>query len=119
MSQERSIEDLVSAVSRFAADREWSRFHDPKNLAMALSSEAGELLAILRWIGNADSDAFSRTPENAERIRNEIADVGILLLLLCERLNVSLSSAIDEKLKLNEAKYPVERSRGRSEPPSD
>jgi hypothetical protein len=54
------LQSLVSAVGSFADERDWNQFHDPKNLAMALSSEAGELAAIFRWIDNADADAFAR-----------------------------------------------------------
>lgn len=118
MKPSDSQAELLALVRKFAADREWSRFHDPKNLAMALASEAGELLAILRWVASADADAFARAPENAERIRHEVADVGILLLLLCDRVGITLDAAIRDKLQLNASKYPVEVSRGRSERPT-
>lgn len=118
MMPDDSTVSLASAVRKFADDREWSGFHDPKNLAMALASEAGELLAILRWVANADADDFARAPENAVRIRHELADVGILLLLLCDRIGITLEDAIREKLKLNALKYPIAQSRGRSERPT-
>ena len=109
---------LVAELREFVAERDWSQFHDPKNLAMLLSSEAGELLAEYRWIPNDRADAFSRDPEARERITNEIGDVGIALLLLCDRTGIDLQSAMRDKLARNRARYPVELSRGRAARPT-
>src|SRR6185369_1186888 len=111
------LDDLTSAVRRFAAERDWQQFHDPKNLAMLVASEAGELLAEYRWVAGPDADARSREPAARDRIAAEIADVGIALLLLCDRIGLDLPAAITDKLARNAARYPVDRSRGRAERP--
>jgi dCTP diphosphatase len=113
-----SLDELTAALRRFAADRDWQQFHDPKNLAMLLASEAGELVAEYRWVRGEDADARSREPEPRARIAAEIADVGIALLLLCDRIGLDLTQAISDKLARNAARYPVEQSRGRAERPA-
>jgi NTP pyrophosphatase (non-canonical NTP hydrolase) len=110
---------LVPALRQFAAEREWQPFHDPKNLAMLLASEAGELLAEYRWVPNTGSDALSREPAARARIAAEIGDVGIALVLLCDRIGLDLAQAMWDKLALNARRYPVERSRGKSERPAE
>jgi dCTP diphosphatase len=117
----RSGEDpltiLLADLRRFVDEREWAQFHDPKNLAMCLASEAGELLAEYRWVRNEDSDAVSHEAERRARIAAEVADVGIALLLLCDRIGLDILEAMSEKLALNARRYPAESSRGRADPP--
>ena len=108
---------LVEELRGFVAERDWGQFHDPKNLAMLLASEAGELLAEYRWIPNARSDAFSSEPEARQRIADEIGDVGIALLLLCDRTGIDLQAAMRDKLARNRLRYPVALARGRAARP--
>jgi NTP pyrophosphatase (non-canonical NTP hydrolase) len=108
---------LVEELRAFVAERDWGQFHDPKNLAMLLASEAGELLAEYRWIPNDRADAFSREPEARQHIADEIGDVGIALLLLCDRTGIDLQAAMRDKLARNRQRYPVELSRGRAARP--
>jgi NTP pyrophosphatase (non-canonical NTP hydrolase) len=98
----------------FATEREWEQFHDPKNLVMALASEAGELLAEHRWVSNAEADAYSRVHPQRERITQEVADVGVTLLLLCDRVGIDLVGAMRAKIAVNRQNYPIERSRGKA-----
>ena len=116
---EPSIAELTRAVQDFADAREWGQFHDPKNLAMALASEAGELTAILRWVRNEDSDGFLASGKPRDDLSAEVGDVGICLLLLCARVGIDLGAAVADKLIVNAAKYPITASRGRADPPSD
>ena len=108
---------LREELQRFVSERDWDRFHDPKNLAMLLASEAGELVALLRWVDNHEADAFAAEEPQRGRIAAEIADVGLALLLLADRLDLDLVSAMREKLETNRRNYPVELSRGKSERP--
>src|SRR5512137_3043278 len=103
---------LLAELRQFVAERDWGQFHDPKNLAMLLASEAGELLAEYRWVRNDQSDAFSQDPQARQRIANEIGDVGIALLLLCDRIGMDLQAAMRDKLARNRQRYPVEHSKG-------
>jgi dCTP diphosphatase len=108
---------IVEELREFVAERDWGQFHDPKNLAMLLASEAGELLAEYRWIPNDRADALSREPEARQRIANEIGDVGIALLLLCDRTGIDLQAAMRDKVARNRQRYPVELARGRAARP--
>ena len=111
------VEKVVQELRAFVAEREWEQFHDPKNLAMALASEAGELLAEYRWIRNTDADDYSRKTDRRKQIAEEVADVGIALLLFCDRIGLDLVNAIQEKMARNRENYPADRSRGHWERP--
>lgn len=117
MSERDSLQLLSAEVQAFADARDWAQFHDPKNLAMALASEVGELTGVLRWVANAAADDFVQDAKQRDRVVHEIADLAILLLLLSNRLGVHLGDAIRAKLDMNAIKYPVETSKGRSEAP--
>jgi dCTP diphosphatase len=112
-----TLDDLRGALAKFVAARDWQQFHDPKNLAMLVASEAGELVAEYRWVRSEEADAHSREPKARARIASEIADVAIAILLLCDRVGLNLEQAIADKLAVNAGRYPVEASRGRAERP--
>jgi dCTP diphosphatase len=103
---------IIAKLRAFVAERDWEQFHDPKNLAMAVASEAGELLAEYRWVRSDEADEFARKENNKFRVSNEVADVAIALFLFCDRVGIQLADAIDRKLAINEANYPVSTSRG-------
>jgi NTP pyrophosphatase (non-canonical NTP hydrolase) len=111
------LDDLTARLRAFVAERDWAQFHDPKNLAMAVASEAGELLAEYRWIADDQADAWSAETENKRRVAMEAADVGIALLMLCDRVGVDLVEAMSEKIALNARNYPVGLSKGRHSRP--
>ena len=112
-----SLDELKAELRAFVAVRDWQQFHDPKNLAMLVASEAGELLAEYRWVRSDEADAHSREEAARARIIAEIADVGIGLVLLSERIGVDLVEAMRAKVKKNAEKYPAETARGRAERP--
>jgi dCTP diphosphatase len=103
---------LQQAVARFALERDWDRFHSPKNLAMALAAEAGELLELFQWLSEAESREAARDPATARAVRDEIADVLVYLVRLAAVLEVDLDEALRSKLASNAAKYPVALARG-------
>ncbi len=105
-----ALRALQQRLAAFAAARDWEQFHSPKNLAMALSVEVAEVVEELQWLSEADSEALDA--ERRERVRLELADVFIYLLRLADRLDVDLMRAADDKIALNERKYPAERVRG-------
>ena len=107
-----SLEELRGALRRFASERDWDQFHSPKNLAIALSVEAAELLEHFQWI--SDTDSSSLAPDRRAKVREEIADVQLYLVRLADKLNIDLLAAATEKLQINAAKYPVEKARGSS-----
>jgi dCTP diphosphatase len=105
-----ALSALTQRLAAFAAERDWEKFHSPKNLAMALSVEASELLEEFQWLTEEQSRALE--PERRERVRLEMADVFIYLLRLSDRLGIDLLAAADDKIALNAKKYPAERVRG-------
>ncbi len=111
------LETLTKDLREFVAEREWGQFHDPKNLAMALASEAGELLAEYRWVANSEADHLTEDQDRRARISAEAADVGIALFLFCDRIGVDLLDAIRIKMKTNSQNYPANRSKGKAERP--
>src|SRR5688500_3109695 len=109
---------LQDVVLEFARERDWEQFHDPKNLSMALASEVGELNALLRWIRNEDVPAALAVAGKRDALREEVGDIGILILLLCAHSNGHFDEAVLAKLKKNSLKYPVRESKGRPDPPT-
>jgi NTP pyrophosphatase (non-canonical NTP hydrolase) len=99
-------ERVLADIRSFVAERDWEQYHDPKNLAMALASEVGELVAELRWIAGEESDAFCADPENHDRIADEIADTAICLFMLADRVKLDLPARMHEKLVRIREKYP-------------
>lgn len=112
------LDEIMARLRAFVAERDWAQFHDPKNLAMAVASEAGELLAEYLWIANTEADAWSADPENRRRVALEAADVGIALLMFCDRVGVDLVEAMTDKIEVNARNYPVDVSRGRHARPA-
>lgn len=109
-----SLAAVQEELRRFVAERDWQRFHDPKNLAMLVASEAGELLGVLRWVDNREADAFAARDPARSEVAAEVADVAIALLLLADRLGIDLVAAIREKIEINRRNYPPEIVRGSS-----
>ncbi len=105
--------ELRDAMRRFAAEREWERFHTPKNLAMALSGEAGELIEHFQWLTPEESSNL-RAPVR-EEVALEMADVLLYLVRLADVLEIDLAEAARRKIAINAQRYPVERARGRSD----
>lgn len=106
--------DFERAVAAFAAERDWDQFHTPKNLAMALAGEVGELVEIFQWLSAEESAAVMSSPR-AQDVRDELADVLIYLVRLADVLDVDLIGAGFEKLQKNALKYPVEEVKGSAE----
>jgi NTP pyrophosphatase (non-canonical NTP hydrolase) len=105
-----SLEQLRARLAEFAAARDWDQFHTPKNLAMALAGEAGELLEHFQWLTPEQSGSLP--PEKHRQVALELADILIYLIRLADRLGVDLIETAREKIALNETRYPAERVRG-------
>ena len=97
--------ELRDRLRDFAAERHWEQFHTPKNLAMALAAEAGELLAEFQWLTAEESDDVMATDQGAA-IEDEVADVTIYLVRLADVLGVDLVAAALEKTRRNETRFP-------------
>ena len=104
------LEGLRDQLREFAAARDWDQFHSPKNLAMALSVEAGELTEVFQWLTEEQSRRLD--PEAQAEVQAEIADVLLYLIRLGDQLGIDPVAAAQRKLVDNAKKYPVEKSRG-------
>lgn len=102
--KEHTIEELSEKVLAFTQDRDWDQFHNPKDLAIAISIESAELLEAFLW----------KKPEEAkkEKVREELADIINYAILLADKCDLDIYEIVIEKLKLNEEKYPVDKARG-------
>jgi dCTP diphosphatase len=106
------LESLRGQLRQFAAAREWDQFHSPKNLAMALAAEAGELLENFQWL--TEEQSRNPTPEALAAASDEIADVLLYLVRLSDKLGIDPVAAANRKLLANAEKYPVDKARGNS-----
>lgn len=105
-----SIGELTAEVRAFCEARDWRQFHGPKEMAVALAAEAGELLQHFVW--QSAEQAERRLTERRQEIADEMADVGILLLEFADTAGIDLAAAMRAKLARNEQRYPVEKARG-------
>jgi dCTP diphosphatase len=105
-----SIQQLTEHLRKFAAERDWEQFHSPKNLAMALSVEVAEIVEHFQWL----TEQQSRDLDAAKKaeVEEELADALIYLVRLADQLKIDLLEAAEQKLAVNEAKYPAEKVRG-------
>jgi NTP pyrophosphatase (non-canonical NTP hydrolase) len=107
-----SLDILRDRLRLFIAERDWDQFHNPKNLAMALVAEAGELVEHFQWLTPDEADRLP--PDTLAEVEHEIADVLIFLVELADRLRIDPLAAAERKLALNAQKYPVEKARGKA-----
>jgi dCTP diphosphatase len=107
--------DIVALQTRlreFAQARDWEQFHTPKNLAMALAAEAGELLEIFQWLTDEQAAAITESEADLELVGGELADILIYLIRMADVLQIGLEDAVQSKLRDNERRYPVELAKG-------
>lgn len=104
------LEDLTRLLRDFVKERDWEKFHSPKNLTMALSVEVSELLEHFQWLTEEESGDLS--PEKRAAVEEEMADVLIYLVRLADRLGVDLMEAVERKMERNGERYPAELVKG-------
>jgi dCTP diphosphatase len=97
--------EIVAALRQFVAERDWQKFHSPENLAKSISIESAELLELFQW----------SEPSNLEEVKDELADVLTYCILLADKYDLDIEKIVLEKLEKTKAKYPVDKSYGRSE----
>jgi NTP pyrophosphatase (non-canonical NTP hydrolase) len=105
-----TLDDLRTALRRFAAARDWQQFHTPKNLAMALAVESAELLELFQWLTPEQSARLDVRSKNA--VAEEIADVLLYLTRLADVLGIDPIAAARRKIRVNARKYPVRQAKG-------
>lgn len=108
-----TVAELRLAWSRFVQERDWEQFHFPKNLAMAVAAESGELLEPFMWVGGPESFEILKDPDRRVAIEDEIADVAGALMALCNACGVDLAGVMAKKMAKNELKYPADQYKGK------
>ena len=115
MSEPLDLEAVAEFLRRFAAERDWDQFHTPKNLAMALAGEAGELLEIFQWLTPEQSAAVGGDPARRRAVEDELADVLQYVVRMADVLGIDLAEAVWRKLRENEERYPAGEVKGSAE----
>ncbi|MGB4246962.1 MAG: nucleotide pyrophosphohydrolase [Pseudohongiellaceae bacterium] len=106
----KDLEEVRQRLQAFAEARDWDKFHSPKNLSMALSVEASELVECFQWL--TEDESRSLTDDQLAAVAEEIADVQLYLVRLSDKLGIDIGTAIEKKIAKNEAKYPADKVRG-------
>ncbi len=112
-----SLENLRQQLAEFARVRDWDQFHSPKNLSMALIAEAAELVEHFQWLSEEQSRTIN--DEKKQAVGHELADILIFLIRTADKLNIDIIQAANEKIKINESRYPVERVHGKAKRASE
>jgi dCTP diphosphatase len=108
-----TIDELRQLMDRFVTERDWHQFHTPKNLAIALSIEAAELMEHFQWLDPQESRAVAHDAQKLAEVGEELADVVCYTLALANELGIDVSQAVRQKMIKNERKYPADDYRGR------
>ncbi len=109
-----TVAELRERVMAFVRERDWEQFHAPKNLSMALSAEAAELMEHFLWATPEESRSVASNPAKRAKIAEELADVVIYALEFANATGLDIAASIESKIAANARKYPVEKSKGRS-----
>ncbi|MFH0929101.1 MAG: nucleotide pyrophosphohydrolase [Candidatus Aenigmatarchaeota archaeon] len=112
MDQKVTVEELKKLVAKFRDEREWAKYHTPKDLAVSISVEANELLELFQWKTNEEVEELLKKNEKYQKVLEELADVMIYCLNLADTIGGDVSDAVKKKLEHNEKKYPIEKIKG-------
>ncbi len=111
---ETRVADLKEMVKRFTEERDWDQFHNAKDLAIGIVTEASELLEMFRFKSESEIDVMLRDRSFAKAARYELADIFYFALRLAQKYDIDVSSSLEEKIRENARKYPVEKAKGSS-----
>ena len=112
MDDKTTIEELKKLVVKFRDERDWKKYHNPKDLAADISIESAELQELFLWKNLDEIKKFTDAKANIEKIKDELADVVIACLLLADELGIDLSDSVIGKNSKNSEKYPIEKVKG-------
>jgi NTP pyrophosphatase (non-canonical NTP hydrolase) len=110
-----TIKELKNNVREFIRERKWEKFHNPKDLAEAICIEAAELLEIFQWVSPEEALSWRNVLSKADRMKEEIADIFIYCLSMANVMGIDITEAVKDKIKQNEAKYPVKKYYGKAQ----
>ncbi len=103
------LTELSARIKTFCQDRDWSQFHDPKNLALSLQLEASEVLELFQWTKDNQIN-----PEKIKELPDELADALYWVIMLANHYDIDLKRALEDKMDQNEVKYPIDKAKGKS-----
>lgn len=109
------IKELQERVINFRDQRDWGRYHNPKDLAISLSLEAAELLEVFQWKNSDQVEAIKSDPNERARVKEELGDILIYALTMAHEFGFDPAEIILEKVRINEKKYPLDKAKGRSD----
>ena len=112
MDSKESIQELKDKVKKFCEDRDWDKFHNPKDLAIGVITEASELLEKVRFKSPKDIDLMFQDKNKRQEISEETADILYFLLRLAQKYNIDLTEELNKKMIKNDKKYPLEKAKG-------
>ena len=108
-----TVGELIKLIDDFVAERHWQPFHDPKNLSASIAIEAAELMEHFQWLRSDELSSVREDREAMASVREEVADIMAYVLSFASAMGIDVSSALEDKMKKNAVKYPIERFRGR------
>ncbi|MFA9465604.1 MAG: nucleotide pyrophosphohydrolase [Velocimicrobium sp.] len=109
-----NIQDLMKIVQNFCEERDWDQFHNPKDLAIGITTEANELLDLFRFKSEEDMKEIFSNAHKKERVEEELADTFFFILRFAQMNHIDLCKILEDKLEKNNLKYPVEKSKGKN-----
>tara|TARA_B100001971_G_scaffold125398_1_gene115456 strand:+ start:529 stop:879 length:351 start_codon:yes stop_codon:yes gene_type:complete len=109
----KDLEYILNKIKKFRDERDWMQFHDPKNMAISIILEASELLEHFQWKTKAEAEEYIK--KNRAKVEEEIADIALYLFELADNLDINLLKVMEEKIKENAKKYPVDKAKGNAE----
>ena len=109
----KDLEYILNKIKIFRDERDWMQFHDPKNMAISIILEASELLEHFQWKTKAEAEEYIK--KNRAKVEEEIADIALYLFELADNLDINLLKVMEEKIKENAKKYPVDKAKGNAE----
>jgi NTP pyrophosphatase (non-canonical NTP hydrolase) len=109
-----TVKELIDKVKFFCEDRDWNQYHNPKDLAIGISTEANELLDIFRFQNSEDMERIMNNPEKKEHVEEELADVFFFILRFAQMNDIDLKQALEMKIVKNALKYPVDKIKGKN-----
>jgi len=107
-----NFEKINKEIKSFVDERDWDQFHSPKNLSMALSVEASELVEIFQWLNDKDID--DNKDKIHQAVKDEVVDIFYYAVRMCQKMDINLEDAFYEKMKKNKEKYPADKFKGKS-----
>ena len=112
MDHQTNINDLKEKIKKFCEDRDWDQFHNAKELAIGIVTEASELLQHFRFKSEKQVEKMFKDPSKRQEISEEVADVLYFLMRLSQKYDIDLTTELNKKIQKNEQKYPIEKSKG-------